>query len=384
MTPKEKRKILIITDYFYPHWTGIAKSMYYFVQEIKDDYETALLTVRYSRKLKKQEDLFSVRVFREDYLFSLSRAKYSFSIIWKFFKIINHYDVVLVNSPFSNIIPIALLTKLFRKKLLILHHGDLILTYGLFNRILEKIFDFSSFISFFLADKVSTFTFDYAKNSRVLKRYLYKFTPLIIPIDIFIKHSQTAEDRYIIEKIKKLRHTHKVIIGFAGRFVEEKGFDILFSAIPAIKQACPDVHFVYAGETNIPYECFFQKHQLQFEKIKESVTFFGLLNEVELVSFYKHIDFLIIPSRSDCFPIVQLEAMSLHVPCIVSDIPGARVPVQKTGYGMLFRKADPNDIVRAIKDILKERVKIKKKYKNVLSFLDKQKNDKTIKGFIEQ
>ena len=32
-------KILIVTDYFYPHWTGISKSLYYLVKKKNKKYQ---------------------------------------------------------------------------------------------------------------------------------------------------------------------------------------------------------------------------------------------------------------------------------------------------------------------------------------------------------
>ncbi len=366
-------KLLIVSDYFYPHWTGIAKSMYYFVHAMSATYEISVLTVRFNQHLASQENIFGVRVMRENYLFPISRAKYSLNIIVKFLAIVKDYDEVLVNSPFSNIVPIVVIAKLFRKKVIVLHHGDLQLPSGLLNRLIEAIFLLASRIACTLADTVSTFTTDYAQHSVVLQPYTNKFQPMIIPIGSFMQQVNGHTATHVDQTLQAMRNEKKIIFGFAGRFVEEKGFDILFTAIPNIIEKVPNAHFVYAGEVNMAYEKFFQKIEHRMVPIKKHLTMLGLLPENELRSFYKHCNFIVIPSRSDCFPIVQMEAMMVGVPAIVSDIPGLRVLVTQTGFGRVFEKGNPDALAEACSKAVKEEKKLQATYPKVVALLDEKK-----------
>lgn len=379
-----KKKILIVSDYFYPHWTGIAKSMYYFVHAMSKYYELSILTVRHINDLKKEEDLFSAHILREDYLFAFSRVKYSLKIVLRFFLICKTFDVILVNSPCSNILPIVFLAKLFKKKVIILHHGDLILPEGFLNRCIEKVFDISSYFAFLFADQLLTFTTDYAEYSRVLKPFLRKCSTIIIPIDPFLRNARRNNEIKVSEKLKKLKKENKILFGFAGRFVEEKGFDRLINSATEVLRLIPNAHFVYAGETNISYEKFFPKIKKELFKLRDNITMLGLLQEPQLISFYKHIDFIIIPSRSDCFPIVQMEAMSLGVPSLVSDVPGARVLVKETGFGKIFSSMTPEDIANTLDLAVKEKKILLRNYTNVLSLLDSKTNVAKIRNIIEK
>ena len=377
---KGKLDILLVTDFFYPHWTGFAKFNYYLVQALKSYFDTTVLTVRHEKNLRKEEVIFSTRVIRENYLFSLSRSKYSIDLVFRFLRLIKNYDVIFINSPCVNILPLSLIAKLFRKKLLIFHHGDLILPKGIGNRIIEKIFDISSCIALSLSDKVGSLTFDYAKHSRVLKLYLSKFYPLLAPIYLQKEKHTNIE---ATKKIKHLKKQDKMLFGFAGRFVEEKGFDILFDAIPMVVQELPNAHFVFAGETRIPYENFYQKSLSKLKDVEKKVTFLGLLKDEDLIYFYKNISFIILPSRSDCFPLVQAEAVLSQTPSIVSDIPGARVIVKKTGFGIIFEKENPKDLAAKIIEATKRRKEYIRHYKSVLKLLNNKKNVEKIREFIE-
>ena len=372
-------RILIVTDYFYPHWTGISKSLYYLIKTNIEELKFDVLTTRYKKELKNQEKIFKTIIYREPYIFSMSRVKYSILVISKFIELIGNYDGVLINSPCSNILPVSLLTKIFNKKLFVFHQGDLILPKGIVNKILEKIFDLSTITSFFISNKVSTYTKDYAINSRVIKPFINKFTPLLMPITINKKNNN--KNNHIYKKLLKLKKEKKTIFGFAGRFVEEKGFDILLDAIPKIVKKNPNVHFIFAGDTKIDYEDFYKNN---LNKISISKSFFsslGLLKDNDLNFFYNYIDFIVIPSRSDCFPLVQVEAMLSGKPAIVSDIPGARVLVKETGFGLIFKENSVEDLKDKILMAISKRGSLLKNKNKILSILDINNNAKKIRAY---
>ncbi len=376
---EKNKKILIVSDYFYPHWTGISKSIYNLIQINSKKLTFDILTTKHKKNLKSEEKIFKTTVYRQPYLFSISRLKYSPTTIFKFLSWIKNYNGVLVNSPYSNILFISLITKIFKKRLYIFHQGDLILPKGIKNKAIEKIFDFFSLISFRMADKVSTYTLDYAKNSRIIKNFLDKFSPIILPI--IVKKSKISKNSKLYKKLRFLKKRKKILFGFGGRFVEEKGFDILLKAIPYIIKFLPNAHFVFVGSTNIFYENFFQRNLEQIKKTKKYITFLGLLNENSLNYFYKMIDFIVVPSRSDCFNLLQAEAMLSGTPSIASDIPGLKFLIKKTGFGILFKKEDSKDLANKIIIACKEKNKILKNKDRVKKILDIKINEKNIEEF---
>ncbi|MCS7093222.1 MAG: glycosyltransferase [Patescibacteria group bacterium] len=377
-----KKTILIVSDYYYPHWTGISKSIYNLSQVIKKDFNIKILTVRFKKNLKKiDEGPKGVVIIRKNYLFSFSRVKYSISLIFTFISILKRSDIVFLNSPLSNILPLSLVAKFFKKKLIIFHQGDLKLTKGLFNIVIEKIFDISTLVSFFFADKVSTYTKDYAQHSRVMKYFLNKFQPLIPPVSMVKSQSQHSD---IYRKLKSLKDSGKILFGFGGRFVEEKGFDILLKAIPEANKYLKNAHFVFGGKTKIGYEKTFEILKPEISRLKRWLTFLGHLNDQELVDFYQMIDFFIVPSRSDCFNLMQMEAMINGKPCLVADIPGARYLVKKTKFGLLFNKEDYLDLAIKINKIFNQKEKIVKNYLLFLKFIKKKTDDRKIKKFFTE
>ncbi len=375
---QKKTKVLVVSDYFYPHWTGISKSIFNLTKILQERINFTVLTVNYSGKLKSYEKNKKVTIIREPFLFSFSRVKYSPSLVLKFFRIVGQFDVILINSPCANILPISIITKIYNRKLLIFHQGDLVLPNGPSNCLIERIFDLSTIISFYLSNKVSSYTKDYAKNSRVLKPFISKFTPIL---PIFLNRNPNIK---LLPQLIELRKQNKILFGFGGRFVEEKGFDILFKAVPLVTEKLSNAHFVFAGEIKIAYEDFFEKIKPLYNKIQNNITMTGLLDDKDINYFYNTIDYVLIPSRSDCFPLFQAEAMLSGKPAVVSDIPGARYLVKKTGFGLVFEKENPSDLASKILELVKEGNKIKNNYQKVLEILDAKKNAEKIRNFIEK
>ncbi|MEA2056883.1 MAG: glycosyltransferase [Patescibacteria group bacterium] len=344
-------KVLIVTDFFYPHWTGVSKSIFNATQALSAEFDFTVLTVRYKKDLSSTENLNGVKVIRTNPLFSFSRAKYSLALVFQAISLIKNNQTVVINSPCTNVLLIAILTKLFNKKLLVFHQGDLILPQGFVNRLIEKVFDFCTRLSCTLADKVSTYTNDYAQHSRVLKSFLAKLEPIIWPLPEFKKSNLTKQHilkTKVSVQMQKIKKNKVTVFGFAGRFVEEKGFDVLFKAIAQPELSQKNYHFVFAGETDVGYEQTFTKNLPRINEIKNRVTFLGLLSGDELLSFYQSIDCFILCSRSECFALVQPESMVQKKPVIAPDIPGARQVVKQTKFGWLFKSQDEKNLAKTI------------------------------------
>jgi glycosyltransferase involved in cell wall biosynthesis len=374
--PKKKQiKLLIVSDTYYPHWTGISKSIYNLAGSMKEKFDITVLTVSHGKGLKSEETVDGVSVVRAAQLLTFSRSHYSLSVIFKFFSLVRKFDIILINSPCANILPFSLIAKLFGKKLLIFHQGDLILPTGFVNWVIEKIFDVSTFTAFALCDKAATYTDEYILSSRCLKPFAHKCTGLLLPV--VLQSNPPGQKLYVKEK-------GQVLFGFGGRFVEEKGFDILFRAIPVIKKHLPGAKFLFAGPKRMEYEDFFSEILSLYEPVKNDIIFLGLLDDKKLPAFYKTIDFLIVPSRSDCFNMMQAEAMLSGAPCLSSNIPGLSFMVKKTGFGLLFEKNNAPDLAQKAVRAASRRQELQAKYPLVREVLDTDIIREKIKKFITE
>lgn len=364
---KNRKRVLIASDFYTPHWTGIVKSIVNMVESLGDEFEFTVITVKHQADLAKEEQIAKAKVIRENYIAKLSRCYYSVMTVYRFVVEVPHHDVVFISSPCSNILPFSILAKVFRKRLVIFHQGDLTLAVGFINKIVELIFFGSSVIGMKLADVVSTYARDYAEQSPLLSRFMPKFRQLLMPIYLAEKDSAKPS---VIQPISDLKQTGKIIFGFGGRFVHEKGFDVLLAAIPLILEKVPNAHFAFAGETQMSYEQTYEKLAPEIKKNSQHISILGLLSGSALRWFYDSIDFILIPSRSDCCPLVQMEACLNGRPSICSDIPGASLIVKASGYGRIFESENPKDLAEKLEDAVRFRSQIEGNYNKLQALLN--------------
>jgi glycosyltransferase involved in cell wall biosynthesis len=180
------------------------------------------------------------------------------------------------------------------------------------------------------------------------------------------------------DQVRAWRHELGVenspLVGFAGRFVEEKGFDYLLKAIPQVVAQMPDVKFIYAGEINVAYEAFFERCRYLVERSKEHIIMLGLLRDPQrIANFYAMCDILALPSRTDCFPMVQVEAMLCGTPAVATDIPGLRVPIHLTGMGRLVKPQDELALAEGLVETLQHRDQYIKSRKEIAAVFDMEK-----------
>ncbi len=365
-------KLLLASEYFHPHWTGIAKAFLVLAHDLKKDgHEVTVLTTQFDPSSSRHERTSSgLTIIRSPAQFKISRTHYSFSALIEFARLVLQNDQVIINSPHSNILFFTILAKLCGKKVTIFHQGDLTLPRltgsQLSNRMIECIFDMLTIPAFFLANNISTYTKDYAQNSRTMKYFMKKFFAYI-PCLPMSEPTRTGDDR-------RAPSSKKILIGFAGRFVEEKGFDILYQAMREVVEEIPNAHFVFAGQKKMDYEPFYESRKEVFEGQKKNVTYLGLLNEKDLIKFYQSLSVFVVSSRSDCFPLTQIEAAKIGIPLVCTNIPGARVLVKETGFGVIVENNSSSELARGIIEVVKKREQFMKHQKNVMPFFKKYEN----------
>jgi glycosyltransferase involved in cell wall biosynthesis len=86
----------------------------------------------------------------------------------------------------------------------------------------------------------------------------------------------------------------------------------------------------------------FLKRRAQSLGIAERVVFCGKQNDVR--PFLRAADIFTLTSDSETFSIAALEAMAMGVPCVLTDIGGAREMVTDGGNGFLVKAGDPESI----------------------------------------
>jgi len=363
-------KILFLLTYYSPHWTGLTQYARRLAEGlVSDGSEVRVLTTQYQKNLAKEEIIKGVKVIRDSVVLRLSRTMISLSIFFSILREIANTDLIIVYLPFAEVAFAALVAKIFGKKFYVVHNGDLKLRQGFLNYIIESIYNVMTRIAFSLSYGIIIQTEDYAKSSRLLSSYQKKWhviLPLFDPLSPNPSKCTELEKKVPL----KTKSGKKKIVGFAGRFVEEKGFDLLLKAMPLVREKLPDVQFVFAGELKMVYEDFYAQNKHLIEENKNHLTILGRLTNEQIACFYSFCDVIAIPSRSDCFPSVEVEALLSGVPVVVTNIPGARWAVKVTEMGKIVPPENVQKLAGAIIEVLLHRESYVKKRHEVLKRFD--------------
>ena len=341
-------KILSILTYYYPHWTGLTAYAKRLAEGlVARRHEVTVLTAQHEPALPRDDTHNGVRIVRLPPLVRFSRGMVLPTFPFAAYRLMREHDVVQIHTPLMESLPVTILARLAGRPVLFTHHGDLIMPDGLWNQSIERIGNWTMRQAEKMSARISVHSEDYARNSTFMNPFLDKieciYPPIVIP---------EPDAKRVATWREELGVGANPLIGFAGRFVEEKGFDFLFRAIPEVLEAWPDAKFVYAGEFPV-YEDFYGQCKDLLNGCEEHVEFLGLIrDQQELANFYSMCDVFVLASRSDCFPSTQIESMFCGTPSVCTDIPGAREAVQASGMGIVVQSQDETSLADGIVRLL--------------------------------
>ncbi|MCJ7741027.1 glycosyltransferase family 4 protein [Candidatus Microgenomates bacterium] len=351
-------KVIFSITYYTPYVSGLTLYVKRLAEALSErSHQVSVICFQHEKNLPFEEKINTVRVVRVKPLLKISKGFVSLGWLTKCYCEVRKHEVVIINLPqFEGIIP-ALLGKIFGKKVIAIYHCEVVLPRGFFNRIINWLLNKSNKISLALSDTIVTYTEDFANHSKILLPYLKKTKYVYPPIPL--PKIDKRVQKMITDKIGKTDY----VIGVAARLAAEKGMEYLLETIPLLKDKCK---IVIAGSLDPVGEVKYKEKILKLvEKYKDNIIFLGELKEEEMGAFYSLLDVLVLPSvnSTEAFGMVQVEAMMMGVPVVASDLPGVRVPIQKTGMGAVVPIKNSQKLARAIVEILKDKNKYVKNRK---------------------
>ena len=343
-------KILFGIHYYLPRRTG----MQLYVQRLAEalngrGHEVTVLTTRHSRELPRRETIGGVQVHRLSPLPPrISRGYLTPGLPIAAWRLVENADIVSLHTPMWEASIVARIAAARRKPIVITHHGDVVLPGGAVDRVIERVM-----LSLFRdagrrASKVIAYSDDYTSHSNYLRSFPEKVIAVAPPVRMPAPR---------LEKVRELRLRWAPeggpVIGFAGRFVREKRPDVLVRALDALTADHPNVRIVFAGETDTSYENTRASLEGLIRERRSRLRFLGTLGgEQEMADFYGACDVLALPSETECFGLVQPEAMLCGTPVVASNVPGCRTAVETTGMGELAEAGDAESLAAALSDVL--------------------------------
>lgn len=136
------------------------------------------------------------------------------------------------------------------------------------------------------------------------------------------------------------------LIGFVGRMVTEKGVDVLLRAFAEVVKDIPRAHLALAGDGRLMGEMRARAGSLGLA----SAHFLGWRGDI--ASFMADVDVLAVPSRSEGFGLVVLQAMALARPVVAARVTALPEIVEPGQTGTLVPPEDPPSLARALTEIL--------------------------------
>lgn len=369
-------KILIALQYYLPHRTGLTLHVQRVAEGLaKRGHQVTVLSARYDMKLARDEQIINgVRVIRLWAPIRITRGMIMPAYPEAAWKLVKMHDVVSIHTPMLETFIFAAYTKLLKRGLVITHHGDLVLPGGGFNRFVERVTFQLYKTAGRAAQRIIAYSQDYAEHSYYVEPFKEKTVVVHPPIKMPAPQPQVVEE--LRDTWLRGQNGTAKLIGYAGRFVEEKRPDVLIKALPLVLEKFPGSRIVFAGQYNLGYEKYYERHLPLIKKYEDSIEFLGLLQSPQdVMNFYAACDVLSLPSDTECFALVQVEAMRAGTPVVSTNIPGARIVVQKTGMGEVVEAGNPEAMAEGLNNVLADR----SKYVKPLSVIDAAFNlDETI------
>jgi glycosyltransferase involved in cell wall biosynthesis len=364
--PSEPRqlRILICLLYYLPHRTGLTL----YVQQLAEamvarGHRVTVLCAHHSPETPAGESTQNgVRVVRLRPLpFAVSRGMFLPGYPLALWRLMRRHDVVSVHTPLLETALIGLFARLFGRRVVCTHHGDLVLPAGAVNRfITAAMFGLYRTLQG-VTPALVCHTRDYAEHSYYLRPYLEKLCVIAPPVEV-----PRPDPARVAELRRRWAPEGGPILGFAGRFVEEKRPDLLIRSLEVVGAAFPGARIVFAGQHLIPYESYWERNRELVERFASRLTFLGVVPTFqEMADFYAACDVLVLTSDTECFALVQVEAMLCGTPVVMTDTPGGRVPVRLTGMGKLAPMGDWKAIGEAVVEVLREREKYVKPFAEI-------------------
>lgn len=136
-----------------------------------------------------------------------------------------------------------------------------------------------------------------------------------------------------------------------GAIEPRKNLETIFEMLVKLS-AYPDLHLVVVGKVRDAHYDLMLKTQLAQLNLSHRVTWFGFIDEQQLIALYQHAALFISASKDEGFNIPPLEAFACGTPVICSDI-----AVHKelfTPSALFFNVESAADLAQKVNALLKE------------------------------
>lgn len=340
-------RILTVLTYYRPHTSGLtiyaerlAKAL------VQRGHQVTVLTSQFEKDLPLEEEQDGVRIRRVPVALRISKGVIMPSLGRIAWQEVRDHDALLLHLPQFDAAGLAARGRLLKKPTVIIYHSDLILSSGLFNRIVNAVVNLMNDLAARFTHRISSYTEDFATHSPYLRRFARKVRVISPAVELPQSEPQKALADAKAFAARNNPDGRAPVIAMATRFAAEKGVEVLLDALPAVLASFPNALVWFAGQYQ---DVLGEEHYAQrlFPRIAEyeragQWRFLGTLPMADMPAFYANLDLLVVPSTNstETFGFVQIEAMMNGKPVVASALPGVRQPVRMSGMGLVSPVGD--------------------------------------------
>jgi glycosyltransferase involved in cell wall biosynthesis len=186
-----------------------------------------------------------------------------------------------------------------------------------------------------------------------IKKGISKEKINVIPMGVDFHKFSVANDKSSF--VEQIFHLHHPLVLFCGYKNYEKGALTLLDAIPLILQINPGVEFMFIGPSTIAYNYTLKKVRKSFPDANiynltpENLS--GVFDPKKIGAF-QYADLFCMPSRSDAYGIVYLEAWATKTPVIGANFPQMHEVIKDNYDGRLIEFDNPSALANLILEML--------------------------------
>lgn len=148
------------------------------------------------------------------------------------------------------------------------------------------------------------------------------------------------------------------VIGYVGRLDRGKRIETAIEALAALRQKIGNARLLIIGGASSAGETGYAEELQQLATelgVREAVTFTGFIPPEDISAAIASLDVCVLPSASESFGMVLMEAWAQGVPTVASDVGGSGEITQASGGGCLATVGDASSFAAHLLTLLTNR-----------------------------
>lgn len=216
-----------------------------------------------------------------------------------------------------------------------------------------------------------TLSFSELEKTILEKKYKLSSHKIIISTPGFDRKFFFHENIIDARKRINFKNDSKKLLLFVGRNDYLKGLDIAINTFKKVEKVITSINLgIVGGDIGSDSQKKIQK-ELIGNKYSNKIIWFGSVSQDKLRNYYNSSNLVIIPSRSETFGMVCLEALASKTPVIVSNTGRMKDFIEENKTGIVTNNIQPEAFAKNIINFFNGETKIdfdKKYYKKIESF----------------